>query len=275
MYFPDIPGWWPRLARFTAVAAVAHAYATLQLQQLEALTVSEAPDLWSSPSAVADTDEETVAQALAEVLARDKTSAIHPTLSISAAAVATAAAAAAHTLDDWGCWLLQQHPALQWLHISTANPNWGMSWLQKQQANSMMAAAAALILILLGVVPVEAVLPELLDISIHCAVSTESLLKEAYAAAGEDAAEEEILSKSWLVPSVSRTLTRCSSRPAALLHEHIISCHLILHTGDILFHDGLAVVLRDMQSLKHLQVKVSLTKPLQVGCGATRAATGG
>lgn len=114
-----------RLAGLAVMAALVNA--TLQLEQLEQLTVRGAPDIWRY--------RPTLAKLLGKA-SREKTAAYDRCATSSAlgalSSISTAAAALG-TMDDVGCVLLRQHTTLKKVHIHAGTVGWSMSWQQQQQ----------------------------------------------------------------------------------------------------------------------------------------------
>lgn len=96
-----------QLANITATAALVNA--ALQLKDLQVLKVTNASDIWKLYPPYTCAAKATAQQAalIADVLAAGELC----TLSAAAEALAT--------LNKCGCWLLQHHPVLMELHIST------------------------------------------------------------------------------------------------------------------------------------------------------------
>lgn len=113
-----------------AVAVIAAlADAAVQLNSLEMLTVTNVPDVWKlgfqQMSAAARAAEAAVLNTMVAETCASYNFQELPTITEAATTLAT--------LDDCGCWLLQQHTALQKVQISTANCQCTMTWRQQQQ----------------------------------------------------------------------------------------------------------------------------------------------
>lgn len=107
------------VAKYAVVTALANS--VMQLRCLADLWISGMPDVWQTTSPGETFSHETAAR-------MDALLSSHGLLGVL---TSTAAAAEAFsTLDHCGCWLLQQHPKLSKLNISTAGGPWGMSWKQ-------------------------------------------------------------------------------------------------------------------------------------------------
>lgn len=119
-------------ALLSAVAGLADA--VLQLSSLEILTVSDAPDIWNvRESSLVGNTASVVATVATDASTDQGAAAADAFFGKTQLTTATAAAKAFETLDDVGCWLLQQHRVLKQANIKTAFTQCSMSWRRRSQ----------------------------------------------------------------------------------------------------------------------------------------------
>lgn len=163
----------PGLPGTAVVAAVLNA--VLQLPQLEALSITQAPDIWTVCSPL-----ETVSHGTAEDIRQ--VAAVDTAFPMGLLPSVSAAAAAFDTLDDCGCWLLQHHPSLADLHIHTTDPGMGMSWqrqpdmqCQQEAANDDNTVSCSMLNVGIQEAAAAPTAADVLDVSVDCAVEARVL----------------------------------------------------------------------------------------------------
>lgn len=235
-----------QLAQVAAVAALANA--VQHLQHLKTLAITNMPNLWKQGIYGHELHTNTVPSALgsATTAPAPATAVIDDFLRGGALSSVSTAAEALFTLDDCGCWLLQQHPSLTGAAISTMDheSEWKMTWYQQQQqpqipmlsnlARGQQTATAS------------ATEDKLTHANISCCLEVAS-----YDFTGRIPASSSEDSRTSLTSRFIFQLSQYSSRPAAWLMDKISSCSLKLYHEDA---DGLAHLLYSLRSLKHLQV---------------------
>lgn len=207
------------------------ASAAMQLRYLEELYFIEVPDIWHAtvtrPSAVAALEDEFVFDDVSPTAGRLR-SLMEATTAFS-------------TLDACGCWLLQHHPGLRRLHISTEASTWGMSWHRHpdlDDSGNQWAGDGA------TAVSTSAGPGWCIDTSTY-----ETAAKRHY---GRSAASSSAGGSMCLLTGFARHLSYYSAKPAAHLMQHITNCNLKFEHRAI---DGLADVLSNLKTLQHLQVR--------------------
>lgn len=244
-----------------AVAGLADA--VLQLQHLKVLVVTGLPDIWQ-PQAPGVSFTTMVEMAAA---------AGYVPLDIERLQSVAAAAAAFVTMDDYGCWLLQHHPALKKVHISNRQTNWEMSWQRQQLEQSQNQSHGGSSCCRDG-------------LSVHtCAACNTGKQQSAAAAAAEPVSAPRRLSE---ITTARFVCSKDDSDSSAVLHtaHHQITCYSrpdnsISHVPDalcqiiscdiVVYHhqaNGLAEALRSMKSLKHLKVGFIELSSLRSGSAA-------
>lgn len=115
--------------QFTKVATIAAvANLVLQLKHLKVLTLTDIPDVWGNCNGISYREPAigtAATGARGSGLAQPAVDGLHACLSNGLLPSLSAAAAAFETMDDFGCWLLQHHPALAELSVS-ADSGWVM-----------------------------------------------------------------------------------------------------------------------------------------------------
>lgn len=120
-----------KLVQVAMVASITNAVE--RCKSLELLALDAVPDVWASGRAIAAAA--TAPAAAATVVAASLEGGWVPSLA--------AAAATFGTMDDTGCWLLQQHPSLRTLQLTTAHTGWSMLWQQQGQKIGDMKGTAS------------------------------------------------------------------------------------------------------------------------------------
>lgn len=242
-----------QLARVTCAASIVNAM--MRLKHLEVLFVDDFPDIWrpwqlsesyggrvtacySAVAAAAHADDTGFGRLISG-----------PLQSISAAATAL------KTLDDCGCWLLQQHSELKLLRLWVPRGRIGMTWGQQQprqpvcrtNSSSSQCTSAALVNNLQ-----EVGLVWCAQLWRYLRYMTESLAA-AVSSTGNRCSRHHYKSLS-LDESFSYFMSHYSSRPVSSLIRHINLCVLSLDHADL---DGLqaADLLSDLKSLTVLEVR--------------------
>lgn len=241
--------YWRELQLSTAAAMVAVASTVLHIKTLQCLTIVELPDMWRRRQVqIAYTDPSL--QALASTAARDKAAAVAEAMLKARLLppVTSAATVTFQTLDEYGCWLLQQHPELIKVAISTERKGLAMSWQkqQSQQQKQQQLSLQEMFAINLAISGVTAPRP-MVDKSTN---SLAGSLAEGIKWRIDHLSHQHSGSKTHA--SVEFINTRVYSfRPATQFMSHISSCHLALKMADT---PGLAELLGNLKALKHLKV---------------------
>lgn len=248
------------VAKVALTAAIANA--VLQLKFLESLTICDMPDIWILSS----NEENPTALTMAAEMPEEKVAFANLVLNGELSSV-RAAAAVFDTLDDCGCWLLQQHINLTKLSITTAETNWKMSWWQQDvQPNPALGQTTTTTINsnvaingsqLTGggtrtnqaaATPNRANIQMCVDVASCDFTCAPDLQHEMIAPHG--GANHNLLRSAFI-----RDLRMYSLRPAPFLLCNTSSCNLEL----LLEHtESLAGLLADMKSLKVLKVRCAM-----------------
>lgn len=211
------------------------ANAVQRLQHLRVLQVTSVDDVWYSIHSNARNDDDDL---LADLRSRmDESKLVEAAAAVDAViaegqlSYVLEATAAFSTFDDYGSWLLQQHPKLTELHLDTGFQGLSMPWQQQQQqqtghsTNSSMtvvtettAAAAA--------TATAASTTTGITCCLHCITRAKVHLQDM-AVSDTDRPESD------LHQDLLRYLARYSNRPVDELLGHITSCKLWLKQPDV------------------------------------------
>lgn len=251
-------------ALVAALAALANA--VLQMKGLRFLTITGAPDIWRPiQTALGDEgDSSSAADALwlGPAVAIAANLAVQRGGSVTAEAARTsascragqlssvsAAAAVFSTMDDYGCWLLQHHPGLEQLHVSCAHiSRWSMFWRKQQQQHSVASSSSSGALLAgtaaeLLVAAVDWHADPLISRPATGPAETTSDYKDNISSSASET----------LSTAFKQYLSHYSSRPDVYFRRRLNSCKLRLDHWQVA---GLADLLGDLKSLKHLEVGV-------------------
>lgn len=245
------------LAEIAVLAALANA--VLQLRSLSRLVVTGVPDIWAD-------EKPTQVEAKAAVAAGPSIlAAVNKPLSSGVVHSVSAAAALFGTLDDFGCWLLHQHPSLRQLQISLNTDQYerGMSW-QRQVQQSLYTDGRNKLLTRTAAARSAAGAVKLYDFSVdsYCPNTTAHAAGQSQLFSNGEASTDVTTaacrcSSSSSIFQLSTVLcsafSRYTSRPAVCLLPGITSCCLGLNQLHV---HGFVAVLEDLHSLSHLEVSL-------------------
>lgn len=261
-----------QLAQVAVVAALANA--VVQLQSLEVLAVSKVTDIWC-PGWM--TGSETSSAAVTAAMVPSSRAAFADVALADGALRSTKEAAAAfRTLDDCGCWLLQQHPKLDCMRLEVTGSYGGtkMTW-NKQQQEEKPTVAAAYSSRGRGSAPDScnttppaaiaraAATPLLCNLRVYHAADQSYPCYQPHTQCDSDSQADSDDSsgnnRKWLVnnkpltDSILRRLDPFSWRPAVKVLSKISSLRLRLKAADV---SNLADLLDNLNSLRYLEVSV-------------------
>lgn len=247
-----------QLSDFAGLAVLA--YAVQRLKFLEVLTVTEVPDV-CDPCYVCLIAENilshTEQSSLAGVPVKVRMAAVVDAMVHSGLLPPTASAAAMNfqCFDSYGSWMLQQHPTLHELHLSTVDRTWipdrvAMSWRKQQQLQISHILNSSMF----GNHPkCSSSRPSADCVGLDGIKWCVDYVRYKYGVPRDDPGiTPDILSQ-----FVDTLAGLYSARPAPVLMQHISSCQLQLHKARVGGLPGLTELLDGLESLKHLQVRSS------------------
>lgn len=236
-----------QLADIAVIAAIATA--VMRLSNLKVMRIGQMPDVWEhqarTPQLSAAVQHVLSSAALLEVAFLLATVRKDPTSKRCPAARAMSTALS--TLDDFGCWLLQQHPTLEELYIGCGQKSlWQKqstwSWKRPYDGGNVILNSKATHL-----QPTETV-PEVLELQLGWAMHTSHDPIDF----PDDGQNNEGSDSVTSLASDFFRLHRYSHRSATFFFSSVTKCALRLFHHEV--DSSLASILKDMTALKILQV---------------------
>lgn len=246
-----------QVAAVAVVAALANA--VLRLHNIVVLAVSRVPDIWCVWKREGqNSNTMTSSSATATTAMIPACIAAFADVALAGESLSSAKAAAAEftTLDDCGCWLLQQHPTLACLRMKTSGDvgRTDMTWNKHQQQSSVGDSSRG---IECGSCkPAAAVLPELVDLKLYYAADLLSLSAQPHSVDSDSSSSSsggpKLADFSPLFDNLRHRLSPFSCCPTSKLLTTVSTLQLRLNAKDVVGVHGL---LSHLGSLKHLEVR--------------------